>query len=75
MPVISGPALGVDFFDREDEVKAILESLRRDNILLVAPRRYGKTSVMRKVERTLTENGYLERNFFGKFEVLFCLYR
>jgi hypothetical protein len=46
MPVISGPALGVDFFDREDEVKAILESLRRDNILLVAPRRYGKTSVI-----------------------------
>lgn len=59
MPVISGPALGVDFFDREDEVKAILEFLRRDNILLVAPRRYGKTSVMRKVERRLTENGYL----------------
>jgi len=45
MSVVSGPATGKDFFDREDEVKAILESLRRDNILLVAPRRYGKTSV------------------------------
>ena len=59
MSVISGPALGADFFDREEEVKAILGSLRNDNILLVAPRRYGKTSVMRAVERKLTENGYL----------------
>lgn len=59
MSVISGPALGKDFFDREDEVKAILEALRRDNILLVAPRRYGKTSVMREVERRLSESGHL----------------
>jgi AAA+ ATPase superfamily predicted ATPase len=59
MAVISGPALGVDFFDREEEVKAILKSLRKDNTLLVAPRRYGKTSVMRAVERKLTESGYL----------------
>jgi len=59
MAVISGPALGVDFFDREEEVEAILRSLRNDNILLVAPRRYGKTSVMRAVERKLTEQGYV----------------
>ncbi len=57
MSVISGPALGADFFDREEEVNAIMRSLRNDNILLVAPRRYGKTSVMRAVERKLTERG------------------
>jgi len=59
MAVISGPALGVDFFDREEEVETILRSLRNDNILLAAPRRYGKTSVMRAVERKLTERGYV----------------
>ncbi|MEA2075478.1 MAG: ATP-binding protein [Euryarchaeota archaeon] len=59
MSVVSGPATGKDFFDREDEVKAVVKSLRKDNILLVAPRRYGKTSVMREVERKLTERGYL----------------
>lgn len=59
MSVVSGPATGKDFFDREDEVKAVVESLRKDSILLVAPRRYGKTSVMREVERKLTERGYL----------------
>jgi hypothetical protein len=59
MSVISGPAVGVDFFDREEEVETILRSLRNDNILLVAPRRYGKTSVMRAVEKKLTERGYV----------------
>jgi len=59
MSVVSGPATGKDFFDREDEVKAVVESLKKDSILLVAPRRYGKTSVMREVERKLTERGYL----------------
>jgi hypothetical protein len=42
--VISGPAVGVDFFDREEEVETILRSLRNDNILLGAPRRYASVS-------------------------------
>lgn len=52
---VGGIATGKDFFDREKEVEEIVESLGKDNVLLVAPRRYGKTSVMREVERKLTE--------------------
>jgi len=43
---VSGPAMGKDFFDREKEVEEIVQSLGKDNVLLVAQRRYGKTSVM-----------------------------
>ena len=56
---VGGIATGKDFFDREKEVEEIVESLGKDNVLLVAPRRYGKTSVMREVERKLTEREYL----------------
>jgi AAA+ ATPase superfamily predicted ATPase len=59
MSVISGPAVGADFFDREEEVERILRVLERDNIALISPRRYGKTSVMREVERRLGESGHL----------------
>ena len=52
---VGGIATGKDFFDREKEVEKIVKSLGKDNVLLVAPRRYGKTSVMREVERKLTE--------------------
>ena len=56
---VGGIATGKDFFDREKEVEEIVESLGKDNVLLVAPRRYGKTSVMKEVERKLTDRGYL----------------
>ncbi|MDI9393996.1 MAG: ATP-binding protein [Euryarchaeota archaeon] len=56
MPVGS-PAIGEDFIDREQEIKQILKSLDKDNILLSAPRRFGKTSIMRKLERELSGNG------------------
>lgn len=51
--------MGRDFFDREEEIKEVLRSLERDNILLISPRRYGKTSVMREVVRRLSEGGSL----------------
>jgi len=56
---ISGPAIGKDFFNRERETGNILKILKKDNVSLVAPRRYGKTSLMREVERRLREEGYL----------------
>ena len=59
MPVVGGPAVGKDFFDREEEVASILRLLERENIALISPRRYGKTSVMREVERGLSERGFL----------------
>jgi len=59
MVTVSGVAMGKDFFDRENEIKEIFRLLERNNILLIAPRRYGKTSLMREVERRLRGNGYL----------------
>ncbi|AKB38978.1 putative ATPase (AAA+ superfamily) [Methanosarcina siciliae C2J] len=56
MPVGS-PAIGEDFVDREQEIKQILTALKKDNILLAAPRRFGKTSIMRKLERELFGDG------------------
>ena len=32
---------------------------KQNNILLISPRRYGKTSVMKEVMRRLSERGYL----------------
>src|SRR5687767_7870119 len=42
-------ALGDDFFGRADELAELLDTLRRDNVLLLAPRRVGKTSLMHAV--------------------------
>jgi len=51
--------MGKDFFDREEKIEEIFRSLKRNNILLISPRRYGKTSVMKEVSRRLSERGYL----------------
>lgn len=40
------PAQGEDFYDRERETKQLWERLETDNVLLLAPRRVGKTSLM-----------------------------
>ncbi|AKB30678.1 hypothetical protein MSSIT_3959 [Methanosarcina siciliae T4/M] len=56
MPV-GNPAIGEDFIDRTQEIKQILTALKKDNILLAAPRRFGKTSIMRKLERELFGDG------------------
>lgn len=39
-------AVGDDFFGRGEELESLLDTLRRDNVLLLAPRRVGKTSLM-----------------------------
>ena len=55
----SGPVMGKDFFNREEEIKDLLRLLERENIVLISPRRYGKTSLMREIVRRLSERGQL----------------
>ncbi|MFX1537173.1 MAG: hypothetical protein ACFFDI_23450 [Promethearchaeota archaeon] len=43
---IGPPVKGDDLYDREDEIAEIWKKLQDSSILLVAPRRFGKTSVM-----------------------------
>jgi hypothetical protein len=40
------PVEGEDFFDREHEARRVWERVETDNVLLLAPRRVGKTSLM-----------------------------
>ncbi|RKX66214.1 MAG: hypothetical protein DRP42_03625 [Tenericutes bacterium] len=50
---VGSPATGDDFIDREKEISQILSALKKDSVLLIAPRRFGKTSIMRRVEKEL----------------------
>lgn len=43
---IGPPAWGCDFFDRTEVIEECWEKLRSNSIILSAPRRYGKSSVM-----------------------------
>jgi AAA+ ATPase superfamily predicted ATPase len=52
---VGNPAIGEDFIDREKEIAQILEALKKDSVLLIAPRRFGKTSIMRRMEKELSE--------------------
>lgn len=47
--IVGSPARGSDFFDREDFLDFLWSRLGTDNVLLAAPRRFGKTSVMYKL--------------------------
>jgi len=56
---LTAVATGSDFFDREDIIKKIWNHIEGDqNVLLIGPRRYGKTSIMREIE-----NGAIEHEF------------
>lgn len=44
--IVGGVARNSDFYFRKSFVDDVLESLKKDNVLLLAPRRTGKTSVM-----------------------------
>lgn len=52
---VGSPAIGEDFINREKEVEQILSVLEKDSVLLIAPRRFGKTSIMRRVEKELLD--------------------
>ena len=53
---VGNPAIGTDFIDRENEIAMILSTLKKDSVLLIAPRRFGKTSIMRRVEKEFSDN-------------------
>ncbi len=44
--VIGTPPRGEDFFGQENLIEKIWSHLEKDNVLLVAPRRFGKTGAM-----------------------------
>ena len=54
---VGSPVTGDDFFDRESEQRQIWEYLRGDDLLLLAPRRIGKTSLMFRLRDTANTRG------------------
>lgn len=56
--VVGSPVIGPDFFDREDECRRIWQRLTTDHVLLPSPRRVGKTSVLRRLQRDAREHGF-----------------
>jgi len=59
LPNKIGPwVTGDEFFDRSAEVDRLIQLMdERNNVLLVAPRRIGKTSLVREVFRRMKERG------------------
>jgi len=55
---IGGPALGEDFHNRTKELETLKKRILSTSILLTAPRRFGKTSLLRKFEKQMKEEGY-----------------
>lgn len=55
---IGNPVKGEDFFDREKEQRTMWRHLERDHILLLAPRRIGKTSLMYRLYETAHAQGF-----------------
>ncbi len=53
---IGNPVQGDDFFDREKELKNLRRKLERDHILMLAPRRIGKTSLLYRLRETARDN-------------------
>ena len=43
---VGSPVQGKDFYGRDELIKLIWDKLERNNLLLAAPRRFGKTSIM-----------------------------
>lgn len=56
--VIGSPAQGDDFYDREREQARVWSRLETDNLLLLAPRRVGKTSLLYRLADTAGEHGF-----------------
>jgi len=47
--LIGPPVTGADFFNRSREQQELWDFLHRDHVLMLAPRRVGKTSLMRRL--------------------------
>lgn len=44
--IVGKPVIGADFFGRERELQSLIEAVRNQHVLLLAPRRVGKTSLL-----------------------------
>ncbi|MCP4626444.1 MAG: hypothetical protein GY850_23480 [bacterium] len=53
---IGAPVTGTNFFPRPDIVKELTEALEGDHVLLLAPRRTGKTSILYHLKESPPEN-------------------
>ncbi|WP_294042301.1 hypothetical protein [Thiolapillus sp.] len=55
---VGSPVEGEDFFNRKKEINAIWRALDSDSLLLLAPRRAGKTSLMKHLVYLAPDKGY-----------------
>lgn len=55
---VGSPVTGGDFFGRKEEQRRCWESLESDHILLLAPRRVGKTSLMLRLQEGAFANEF-----------------
>jgi hypothetical protein len=55
---IGNPVVGEDFFDREQEQRQIWRKLEGNHLLMLAPRRIGKTSLIYRLCRDSQEHGF-----------------
>lgn len=56
--VVGSPVVGEDFFDREEDRARLWERLDTDSVLLLAPRRVGKTSLLYCMEDEAPARGF-----------------
>lgn len=57
--VLGNPVEGTSFFGREREASRLWRRLHTDNVLLLAPRRVGKTSLMWHLRDAASSNGFI----------------
>lgn len=56
---VGKPVTGADLIGREKEIREIINTLRSgQSVVLIAPRRFGKTSIMMEVQHRLSEEKY-----------------
>ena len=55
---VGKPVTGDDFFDRVREQRSLWNRLDTDNVLLLAPRRVGKTSLMYRLRDTAEQHAF-----------------
>jgi uncharacterized protein len=55
---VGSPVTGTDFFGRELEQERCWDTLAADHLLLLAPRRVGKTSLMLRLKEAAAEHGF-----------------
>ncbi len=55
---VGRPVRGINFFDREDERRLLWQHLRQSHVLLLAPRRVGKTSLLMRLADEAPAHGH-----------------